>query len=176
MLAEDQFDLFAPAPRLDITQCITGSSMLNKGSFTSVITANGQQASRETKEGEYCDFYRNLNKPAFFSCKQRSGELRGKVSGYANIFVVNNPSFHVGAGRARVLVQKKRNVHAFLRGNLQNAYMGALNIDLLGAHQVVTYNPYKSECFHYLDTNESVGDVSSMTAILYGSNVYLVSS
>ena len=98
---------------------INGHSLMENGTMTSLIKANGQCVERVTRIGEQADFYRNLNSPGFYSCKQRKGANRGKVSGYANIFVVSNPSFVVSlAGRRRTLRERKRCVHAYVRGNV----------------------------------------------------------
>ena len=83
----------------------------------SLIT-NGQEHRRNTAVGCKADYYRNLNRHGFFSCRSREGIHKGKVTCYANMFVVLNPTFVVSsASRNRVIANNKRNVHAFVRSS-----------------------------------------------------------
>jgi hypothetical protein len=154
-------------------QAITGTSLLTTGTMTCAITANGQAELRTTHKGCQADFYRNLNRPGLFSCRQRTGQYKGKVTGYANIFVISNPIFTVSAAsRQRTLTQNKRNVHAFTRTSaLIDAFEGSLNVNLLPAHKVVTYQPFQRGEFFDRATGESIKDHKGI-AILFGANVY----
>ena len=111
------------------------------------------------EEGDKIEVYRNLHKKCF------SVRHKGKVVGYlqddeqlalANVTFVVQP-----AGRAKVLREKKKNVHAFVRGE----YVGFKNNliegtsfpldDLINSQVIfqcfnfssVSYNPYKSDKF-----------------------------
>lgn len=83
------------------------------------------------------DAYRNLHK----SCiSVRKGGLVQKCSPKVALLM---PKFVVGeGGRARVLREKRKNVHAFVRGDLTSKKppRGACKVD-------VTYDPYKYKTF-----------------------------
>ena len=167
-----QHDFLSPA--IDGWQhAIAGTSLLATGTMTCAINANGQAELRTTHKGCQADFYRNLNRPGLFSCRQRTGQYKGKVTGYANIFVISNPIFTVSAAsRQRTLTQNKRNVHAFTRTSaLIDAFEGSLNVNLLPAHKVVTYQPFQRGEFFDRATGESIKDHKGI-AILFGANVY----
>ncbi|GGZ83033.1 MULTISPECIES: hypothetical protein [Alteromonadaceae] len=155
---------------------INGHSLMENGTMTSLIKANGQCVERVTRIGEQADFYRNLNSPGFYSCKQRKGANRGKVSGYANIFVVSNPSFVVSlAGRRRTLRERKRCVHAYVRGNVLGAFNGSLDLSKLKRVYTVTYQPFVRDVFFERNVGIKVHELpQSPVALLFGANVYLV--
>lgn len=118
--------------------------------------------------------YRNLNKHGFFSIQQRTGQLRGKISGYAPAVLISAPTLNISeAGRSRVLKEKRKNVHAFLRGTL---YATATQIppELLSlACQVISYSPYHGPYFFDTANRSPVYTVKAPFALAYGSNVYL---
>lgn len=157
-------------------KAINGQSLLNNGVMTSTIKSNGHCVERETRIGEHVDIYRNLNSPGFYSCKQRKGENRGKVSCYANIFAVSNPVFIVSsAGRARTLKERKRCVHAYVRGTVIGAFNGRLDLSQLGSTYTVTYQPFIRGGFFEVSTGVREQDLPRCSvALLYGANVYLV--
>ena len=156
---------------------INGQSLMKDGTMTSVIKANGQCIQRKTKVGDHVDFYRNLNLPGFYSCKQRKGADRGKVSGYANIFIVSNPTFIVSlAGHRRTLRERKRCVHAYVRGEVLDAFNGILELCKLKPAFTVTYQPFVRNVF--FDRNSGVIEQElprCPVAVLHGANVYMVS-
>jgi hypothetical protein len=83
------------------------------------------------------DAYRNLHKGCI---SVRKG---GRVQKCSQKVALLTPKFVVGAGgRARVLREKRKNVHAFVRGTLtsKGAPRGACKI-------AVTYDPYKYKTF-----------------------------
>lgn len=84
------------------------------------------------------DIYRNLTKDCW------SIRHRGKVIGHARNVVIHNPEFVVSqAGRLRVLTERRKNVHAVVRGEL-------VSFDEPTAIKpvtLVTYNPYNHERF-----------------------------
>jgi hypothetical protein len=89
--------------------------------------------------GTKVEIYWNLHKKVF-SVRARSGEQRGRVIAHVNWFVLKNVSFVVNeAGRARVLQEKRKNVHAFVRGEWEN--------DSNAIMSKVTYNPYVNTTF-----------------------------
>lgn len=85
------------------------------------------------------DIYFNLHK------KRLSIRHRGKVIAHADNAELDNVKFVVSqAGRARVLMEKRKNVHAFVRGELVSYNQESPNEPKGGN---VTYNPYKYDSF-----------------------------
>jgi len=83
------------------------------------------------------EVYFNLHKQCL------SVRLRGKVVGHFDSLAMVDAKFVVGqAGRERVLSEKRKNVHAFVRGDVSVH-------DQLdeSTGTVVTYNPYKYNTF-----------------------------
>lgn len=164
--------IFHEGPERDYIKAISGTSLMEGGLMRSVITANGQTDLRVTHQQTTADFYRNLNKPGYFSCKQRSGQYKGKVTGYANIFVVQNPLFTVSsATRQRILNSKKCSVHAYVRAPLIDAFNGKLSIENLPQHKIITYQPFQRGEFFDRQSGEAVTTHTGI-AILAGANVY----
>lgn len=95
--------------------------------------------SNELKPGDRVEVYRNLHKDCF------SVKKNGRVV----LHVFNNEDFNMRevkfavqpAGRAKVVREKRKNVHAFIRG----IYTGPI-LDCWQA--TVTYNPYKYDHFY----------------------------
>lgn len=99
---------------------------------------------------ERVDVYWNINKKCFSvkSCKT------GKVILHTDKISLEDAKFVVReGGRQRVLREKQKNVHAFVRG-----YVTAKT----SAHKVqeATYNPYKYDSFVVTDTEEPVNSAS----------------
>lgn len=88
--------------------------------------------------------YKNLHN-GLFSVMQN-----GLVVAHVESFVMNNVSFKVNeSGRQRVLKEKKKNVHAFIVGTLQN--VNNVLIESLNNISAISYNPYKSSNFYFKD-------------------------
>ena len=101
------------------------------------------------QKGDRVEIYRNLHKGCF------SVRQKGRVVGY----LYDNEEFHLKdckfavqpAGRAKVLKENRKNVHAFVRGT----YRGNIHIGMPIENpneneyytQLVTYNPYKADSF-----------------------------
>lgn len=82
--------------------------------------------------------------------------IGGKVS-HTNSILMENVKFSVQpAGRRKVLAEKRKNVHAFVRGNHVD------DMDKLRAASesqdwnAVYYNPYKHDTFICLETEEPI--------------------
>lgn len=152
---------------------IEGQSRLNLDAVTSTINSNGKKIDRTLRVGDMVESYRNLNKPEFFSCKATKGENKGKVACYSKIIVLGDVAFKVSeASRQRILKQKSRNVHAYVKGEFLDCYDGIFKPD--DSLICVTYNPYKADWFYHRDSGEVLDkSVRSRYAILNGSNVYL---
>jgi hypothetical protein len=85
--------------------------------------------------------YRNLNKPGVTWSVVNSST--GLVDQYANTVVLKDVKFKVSkSGQSRVRKQKRKNVHAFVVGNIVTKL--PCDVDVLSA----TYNPYIDDGFH----------------------------
>lgn len=90
--------------------------------------------------------YRNLHRKCW------SVMERGLVVEHRDTLVLGNCIFRVRpSGRARVLKEKKKFVHAFAVGNRLHGMIPMPN-DCIQ----ITYNPYKADHFYRVDTNEPV--------------------
>jgi hypothetical protein len=157
-----------------LAKMINGQSMSKSGSFLTNVNSRGQVLSRKTSVGDMVDCYRNLLRPNYFSAKQRAGRYKNKVSGYANILVVQDPVFVVSeASRQRVL-KSTRNVHAFVRGKFFAAFEGQLTNDHNVPLLAVSYSPYLGPTFFRRDNRLPItrNDYRRF-AILSGSDVFL---
>ena len=128
----------------------------------------------DLKYGDKIEVYRNLHKKCF------SVRHKGKVVGYLHDneqLALTNVAFAVQpAGRAKVLRENKKNVHAFVRGeyvgfenNLtNNLYFGKFeDLDFYA----VSYNPYKSDKFVVKETGKPIE--SNSEALIRGGKVLL---
>jgi hypothetical protein len=177
------FDFDAPintppalsCPAKALTSLIDGRSMLVDNGFSTDINSRGLVVTRQTFIGDKVDVYRNLNKPSYFSCKQREGEFKGKVSGYANIIVIEAPEFIVSeASRQRILSTKSRTVHAFVRGRLTGTFEGKLINPNDSRLLAVSYSPYLGAHFFRRDNNQPITRADYRKfAIVCGADVYL---
>lgn len=97
----------------------------------------------------------------------------GKVQ-HAHTLLLNNVRFAVQpAGRAKVLREKKKNVHAFVRGEV--AFLrptaadddGDITVGTMERHgyRRVTYNPYKYDSFVFSSTGEPVYEARQVAII-----------
>lgn len=92
------------------------------------------------------DIYFNLHK------KCLSIRHKGKVIGHAKSAELSDVSFVVSQrGRERVLREKRKNVHALVRGQLQSFVAlndtNTLTVPINESFQQVKYNPYKYSSF-----------------------------
>lgn len=86
--------------------------------------------------------YYNLHKKVFSVVSLERGENYGKVIAHQAEVFLSNAEFKVSeAGRQRVLREQRKNVHAFVTGNLES------NLNLDNGAVAVTYNPYKYQSF-----------------------------
>ena len=104
----------------------------------------------------WVEVYYNLHKKTF------SVRHAGRLWFHTNLLTLHNCKFAVQpAGRARVLKEKKKNVHAFIRGFvLGNKYDLAAdsthtNHRMLHAKQAM-YNPYYFSTFVDVDTGDAI--------------------
>jgi len=100
------------------------------------------------------DVYRNLHKKCW-SIRQR-----GKVVAHKEYIVIRNAEFVVGKkGRERVLRERKKYVHAFVRGYIVDP-SETLKYEILGGYKIVTYDPYKYDSF-VITKFERIGKVEN---------------
>lgn len=91
------------------------------------------------------EVYRNLHKDCY------SVRKKGKVIAYETRLFLLDATFAVQpAGRQKVLDQKRKNVHAFVRGNFK-IYPEDLTVPL-ETSKLVSYNPYKFGYFYFVET------------------------
>ena len=94
------------------------------------------------------EIYFNLHK-RLFSIRER----HGKVIAHKRWVGLVRPTFVVQqGGRERVLRDKSKNVHAFVRPEQYWSECTPMNFDILDAYTTVRYNPYKYASF--VDENE----------------------
>ena len=94
--------------------------------------------------------YKNLHN-GMLSVKQD-----GLVVAHVDSITLKNPSFKVSkAGRNRVILEKKKNVHAFICG-----FVESVNVESKTKKQAISYNPYKHS-FFYFKADESPATLSS---------------
>ncbi len=89
--------------------------------------------------GTPVDVYWNLHKRCY-SVRARTGPELGKVIAHADNIAISSAEFIVHrSGRLRVLRERRKNVHAIIRGRweLPTAHIG----------EPVTYDPYKHDAF-----------------------------
>ncbi len=92
--------------------------------------------------------YRNLHKKCY------SIRKKGKVVAHRESVLIENPTFVVQpAGRARVLREKKKNVHAYVKGKWVTVTSGKIKSIMFGARKV-RYNPYLGKDFFYTDGDQ----------------------
>lgn len=98
------------------------------------------------------EVYRNLH-----TGKMSVRECGGRVLTHEDEVFINDPLFVVQpAGRAKVLREQRKNVHAFVRGELKGFSIGTLvGFDDYEDWNQATYNPYKGPTF----TDKATGAV-----------------
>lgn len=177
--------LFVSESPVSLSPLFDGNSVIEGNSFESTIGAGKNAKTRTTTVGQSISVYRNLNKPSFFSIKQNQGADKGKVSGYAQSIVIKNPEFKIGeASRQRVLKEKSRNVHAYIIGELVEAFDGKVIAESLTDYQRVSYSPYIGSFFYTLERDasgqlikESISPIKSASdythAIVSGADILL---
>ena len=127
--------------------------------------------------------YRNLHKPGcVWSIRSCMKENRGRVIGYSPIAVIDNAEFIVQpAGRARVLREKRKHVHAFVRGDWRSEENPAKWLDWFEGQRkhcnIARYNPFKHGAFVDNPDEENPTEyISHWRAICWEGRVYLADS
>lgn len=98
----------------------------------------------------------------------------GKVSHAQSIRLADVKFAVQPAGREKVLREKRKNVHAFVRGEVVSADSMSrpelLNMLSSEGWVTVTYNPYKYDSFVVADTEDSVS--AAREVIIYDKRIY----
>ena len=111
------------------------------------------------KYGDKIEVYRNLHKDCF--SVRHKGIVIDYLHDYEQLALTNVKFVVQPSGRAKVLRENKKNVHAFVRGeyvgfenNLtNNLYFGKFeDLDFYA----VSYNPYKSDKFVVKETGKPI--------------------
>lgn len=91
------------------------------------------------------EVYRNLHKQCW-SVRALEGKHKGRVILHTHTLALKDAKFVVQkAGREKVLHQKRKNVHAFIRGTVHSKVWNIGN-----SMKQVSYNPYKADYFYTL--------------------------
>lgn len=106
------------------------------------------------REEMKADVYRNLHKKCM-SIRSREKSDYGRVRAHAQSLIMQKCNFVVREkGRQRVILEKRKNVHAFVRGKLIQIYVNpTLPLD---EFVEVTYNPYHSGSFYIKSTGQPI--------------------
>jgi hypothetical protein len=101
------------------------------------------------EDGRPVDIYWNLHKDCF-SVRARTGRDAGRVIAHIAHGVLRNARFVVNqGGRKRVIAERRKNVHAFIRGEWAG-------IDTSTDGIAITYNPYLHDTFVEKHTGQPV--------------------
>jgi hypothetical protein len=111
--------------------------------------------------------YRNLHKDCFSVLKYNKEKKGYRLFAHEKNLVCSEVNFTISkAGRNRVLLEKKKNVHAFV---ICKNYITFVDEPTLGDQ--VYYNPYKMETFQVRATEEPIH--STGTLIITNNKCYL---
>ena len=77
---------------------------------------------------------------------------KGKVIAHVDEIQLRNVTFRVReSGRQRVLLEKRKNVHAFIIGDWDTNHTVVMS-----KRTPISYNPYKNQSFVYQETQEPI--------------------
>lgn len=109
--------------------------------------------------GKRVEVYWNLHKDLFSVRNMQTG----RVMMHTHFVRLQDAKFVVRpSGRLRVLREKRKNVHAFVRG-----YLDTYDLDwsVFGPERKATYNPYKYDSFVDHDTEQKLDKLYSTLLI-----------
>ena len=120
-----------------------------------IVTALEPFRGRTVDPDRAVSVYRNLHNRCY------SVTQRGRVVAHARTLRLKDVTFLVReAGRQRVLAEKKKNVHAFVKGHLvSDTDTDTAQLDLTSR---VSYNPYKAPFFVCGDARVDRADAVSL--------------
>ena len=114
--------------------------------------------------------YRNLHKDTF------SIQYKSRIVLYADYVKLNNVEFRVRpGGNEKVGREKKKNVHAFVIGNLVDyCNYPCENIPSEPNDNIVTYDPYKYKSFVLKSTNEPVFGANEVEMVNSKNKIFII--
>ena len=105
-------------------------------------------AKNNSHVGRKVRVYFNLHKKTF-SVVATTGDNKGRVLFYSDLVSLTDCKFRVQpTGRERVLKEKRKNVHAFAYGTINNIYPWDIPNKIENGRGI-RYNPYKYSTFIY---------------------------
>ena len=115
--------------------------------------------------------YYNLHKHTF------SIQYKGKVMAHADFVKLEDVEFRVRqGGKDKVRDEKRKNVHAFVIGNLVDyCEYPCENIPEEPNQNIVTYNPYKYDSFVRKDTEEPIFNANEVEMVNAKNKVFFIS-
>lgn len=122
-------------------------------------------------EGKRVMVYYNLHKHTF------SVSYLGKIILYADMVKLNDVEFRVReGGRERVRGEKRKNVHAFVIGDLVDyCEHPCSNFNEPDFGEVITYNPYKHESFVVRSSEEPIFNADEVLLVNSKNKIYVLS-
>lgn len=119
----------------------------------------------DLKPGDRVEVYFNLHKN-MFSVRALEGRHKGLVVAHASAVSLSNVTFSVRkAGRDKVIREKRKNVHAFVRGTWET-FVADEGVG-------VTYNPYLYESFVIRETGEPIYKAKGLRGVVEGLRAYM---
>lgn len=114
--------------------------------------------------------YYNLNKHTF------SVTHNSKVIMYADYVKLKNVEFRVRqGGKEKVRSEKRKNVHAFVIGELLEYFeYPSKDIPTSSSNEVITYDPYKYDSFVFKNNKEPVFRAKEVDMINSKDKVFLI--
>ena len=108
------------------------------------------------------EVYKNLHK----NCWSVRNNKTGRVIDYVDSIHIEDATLVVRpAGRARVLKEHKKNVHAFIRGELTDDRFMAVGL------VKVIYNPYEYDHFIRTDNGEAIYEWDKVLFTIHGAYI-----
>ena len=114
--------------------------------------------------------YYNLHKHTF------SVTYDGRVILHADYVKLGDVEFRVrGGGKEKVRSEKRKNVHAFVIGDLlEYCDFPCEDIPTLSSSDVVSYNPYKNDSFVYKESGEPIYKAKEVDMINSTNKLFVV--
>jgi len=111
--------------------------------------------------------YRNLHRDCFSVLKYNQEKKGYRLFAHEKDLICHDVNFTISkAGRDRVLLEKKKNVHAFVICQNYTTFVGEPKLG-----DQVYYNPYKMETFQVRTTDEPIYNAG--TLIMTNNRCYL---
>ena len=123
----------------------------------------------DLKYGDKIEVYRNLHKKCF--SVRHKGKVVMHLQDHEQLSLTNVKFVVQPAGRAKVLREKKKNVHAFVRGHFEG-FLPSLNEELYFEpyHRLdfstASYNPYQSDKFQVTFEGRDLSPLESYPQVL----------